>query len=241
MTSVVIGRTEREVCNSIESGLLANGMQWLAYETIVGTGSRSALLHARATDRVIAEDDVVMIDAGGEWRGYCSDITRTFPAGQRYTGEQRAIYELVLTAQKLALGAAQPGQTLVHLNQLAQDALRDGLARLGLVGGGDPDPLKSLMPHSTSHWIGLDVHDPSPYHDESGEPVRLQPGMCFTVEPGLYLAGRHGVRIEDDVLITPTGSEVLSSVPKEIEEIEEARAHATRTISSSATAHGAMS
>src|SRR5205823_471660 len=142
---------------SIESGFLSAGMQWAAYETIVGTGARSALLHARATDRVIAEDDVVMIDAGGEWQGYCADITRTLPAGGRFTREQRAVYEVVLGAQKLALGAAKPGETLTYLNDVAQDALREGLSRLGWLDASEPEPLKRLMPHSTSHWIGLDV------------------------------------------------------------------------------------
>jgi Xaa-Pro aminopeptidase len=234
MQQALIGKTERQICNIIEAGFLMEDMQWTAYETIVGSGHRSTLLHARATDRVVQDSDLVLIDAGGEWKGYCSDITRVMPAGRKFSVEQKHIYQVVLNAQTAALAAVKPGNSLQEIHYLAKEVLIEGLCRLGLPDTLVRPKMGELMPHSTSHWMGLDVHDPSPYTDDSGELIRLGSGMCFTVEPGLYFSGSEpfkkyngiGVRIEDDVIVTDHGCDHLSSVPKEVEEIEQLRSQA---------------
>ena len=233
MREPLIGRTEREIANFIEAGFLREGLQWIAYETIVGSGPRSTVLHARAGDRVIGEGEIVLIDAGGEWLGYCSDITRAVPSGASFSPRQREVYEVVLQAQKTAIAAVAPGATLGGLHELARAQLLEGLLALKLAWpAGRPD-LDSLMPHWTSHWIGLDVHDPSPHLQDDGTEIRLAPGMCFTIEPGLYFRDRAispegyegiGVRIEDDILVGNDRADVLTSAPKEVDEIEALRA-----------------
>jgi len=225
------GKTEREIANWIDAGFLKEGMRWNAYETIVGSGERTMDIHAWATDKVIKADDLIMVDAGGEWRGYCADITRTFPSGAKFSEEQKKIYAAVLNAQKSVIAAVRPGRSLQDLHQIGQAVLMEDLEKLGW----PHVDVEKLMPHGTSHWIGLDVHDPAPYFDEHGSAITLKQGMCFTVEPALYCtkesgapAAFHGigVRIEDDILVTKDGAESLTQVPKEIAEIEELRAKA---------------
>jgi Xaa-Pro aminopeptidase len=227
-----VDKSEEELSWKIEAGFLAEGMQWTAYETIVGSGPRATLLHARPTKRVMNQGELVVVDAGGEFEGYCADITRTLPVGARFTEEQKKLYQVVLGAQKQVIQAVAPGMTLQDLNTLAQESLRDGLSRQGFTRP-STDRFNLLMPHSTSHWIGMDVHDPAPQIDDSGAPILLAPGMCFTVEPGLYFRDKWdeyaslinmGCRIEDDIVVTAKGCELLSDVPKEVEEIEALRA-----------------
>ncbi len=226
------GQTERRVANWVEANFLLEDMQWTAYETIVGSGERSTILHARASDRRIQNGELVLVDAGGEWRGYCADITRTLPAGERFTKAQGEIYSAVLRAQKAAIALVRPGNTLEEIHAAAQNSLSESLARLGLSPHEARENISRFMPHSTSHWIGLDVHDPAPYVNDAGEPIRLRAGMTFTVEPGLYFREKNflgdyygiGVRIEDDLLVTEQGAELLTHAPKEIEEIEALRA-----------------
>jgi Xaa-Pro aminopeptidase len=232
MNQTLVGRSEREIANFIEAEFMKKGLQWTAYETIVGSGQRSTVLHARAGDRMIVEGEIVLIDAGGEWRGYCADVTRALPSGRRFTPAQRQVYSVVLEAQKLAIAAVAPGRTLGGIHELACNALREGLLALDLKWpNGKPD-LNRLMPHGTSHWLGLDVHDPSPHLRDDGSEILLERGMCFTVEPGLYFResevaplgyGGIGVRIEDDVVVGNQKADVLTSAPKEIDEIEALR------------------
>lgn len=228
-----LGQSERSVVNWIESRFMEQGMQWTAYESIAGSGERSTILHARGTERILQEGEVLLVDAGGEWNGYCSDITRVLPVGKTFSAEQKATYQIVLDAQKAVLNAVKPGESLRSLHDLALAALSEGLRREGFSKDYVSESLRHLMPHSTSHWIGLDVHDPSPYFDDSGSPLKLQEGMCFTVEPGIYFPKGLGapskyegigVRIEDDVVVTVKGCDLLTSVPKEISEIESMRA-----------------
>lgn len=235
MKTQLVGKTEIQTANMIESLFLAEDMQWTSYESIVGSGDRAVMLHARATRKKIQDGELVLIDAGAEWNSYCADITRTFPASKRFTSEQKALYETVLKAQKSILAAVKPGSTIQELHELSLQELREGLLRLGYDKNNLTEDLTQLMPHSTSHWIGMDVHDPSAYYDDRGQALKLAEGMCFTVEPGLYfregfkdLAGFEylGVRIEDDICVTSTGSEVLTSAPKETDEIEALRAKA---------------
>jgi Xaa-Pro aminopeptidase len=216
----------------MEANFLLEDMQWTAYETIVGSGIRATVLHARASNRVIQNGDLILIDAGGEWGGYCADITRTFPAFGPFSADQRLIYEIVFSAQKHVLESIKPGVSLKELHLAGADKLIEGLSRAGHRESEVRRALAKLMPHSTSHWIGMDVHDPSPYVGDDGSALRLSPGMTFTVEPGLYFREENlfpayygiGVRIEDDIVVTERGFELLSCAPKEIEEIELLRA-----------------
>lgn len=231
MKQPLIGKSEKQISNWIEAGFLYEDMQWTAYETIVGAGNRSTLLHARATDAIIRENDCLLVDAGGEWKGYCADITRTIPAGCKFSARQSELYHAVLAAQKGALVATKPGTSLQEIHQATLEVLVEELMKLNLPKELVQKNIASLMPHQTSHWIGLDVHDPSPHIDDSGDQIKLAPGMCFTIEPGLYFRQHElftqycgiGVRIEDDVLITESDYELLTPVPKELEEIEELR------------------
>jgi Xaa-Pro aminopeptidase len=232
----VTGLSEVAVANWIEARFLDQGLRWPAYETIVGSGPRATLLHARATTKAIQDGELVLVDAGGEWNGYCSDITRVIPAAERLTVEQKDIYSIVLSAQKAALNSVRPGQTISSIHAVAFDSLTASLAERGLATK-DSSEMRRLMPHNTSHWIGLDVHDPSPYIQDNGSEIILEAGMTFTVEPGLYFPHDHpsryqgiGVRIEDNVLVTDKGHEVLTSAPKEITEIESLRSEASRGI-----------
>ena len=230
MSEKMIGRTEREIANWIESQFLSEGLQWVAYESIVGSGPRSVVLHARASDRVIQKGDLVLVDAGGEWQGYCADITRTIPADLKFTAEQKSIYQAVQKAQAAVIANVAIGRSLIELHQVGLEILLIETQKAG-VALKNIDDIKTLMPHQTSHWIGLDVHDPSPYLDEDGNPIKLQTGMTFTVEPGLYFRDSAfgdkyrdiGVRIEYDIVVTARGAELLTSVPRDVEEIEELR------------------
>ncbi|MBI6546705.1 MAG: Xaa-Pro dipeptidase, partial [Cyanobacteria bacterium NC_groundwater_1444_Ag_S-0.65um_54_12] len=192
-------------------------------------------LHYVENNRRIAADDLVLIDAGCEFECYASDITRTFPANGVFNERQRALYQIVLAAQLASIQAIRPGMTIAEIHQLAVNSLTTGLVESGLLAGPVEQAIaaetyKRFYMHKTSHWLGLDVHDVGRY--KVGDNWRtLEPGMVLTVEPGLYIAAGTagvdpawwdlGVRIEDDVLVTATGHEVLSSgVPKTIAEIE---------------------
>lgn len=219
-----------------------NGSQYPAYGSIVATGANACVLHYRASDAELKEGDLVLIDAGCELDGYASDITRTYPVNGRFSGPQQALYELVLAAQQAALDMVRPGLPHSAIHEAAVQVLAQGMLDLGLLDrqkcGSVQDVVadKAYMPfymHGTSHWLGMDVHDVGAYRDTGapGKPWRaLAPGMVLTVEPGIYVrpgAGvpeqfwHTGIRIEDDVLVTPQGHEVFSTAPKSVAEIEQ--------------------
>ena len=206
-----------------------------AYEPIVGSGPNACVLHYRANNAPVADGDLLLCDAGAEYAGYASDITRTWPVSGTYSKEQRALYELVLAAQAAALAKARPGQSWIAGHEAAVETLTDGLLSLGLLRGTLKAALasgayKKFYMHKTGHWLGLDVHDVGEYK-LAGDFRELEPGMVFTIEPGLYIApGTKGVpakwqgigiRIEDDVLVTADGHEVLTdAVPKDPDAVE---------------------
>ena len=207
------------------------------YPPIVASGPNATVLHYTTNNRLVEENDLILIDAGTEYGYFTGDVTRTLPASGRFTREQETIYQIVLDAQTEAIKAVRPGATFIEPHDRALRVLVEGMAREGLLEG-DTDKLieeeayKKFYMHRTSHWLGMDVHDAGPYK-VADEYRRLEPGMVLTVEPGIYLAEDLpevdprfrgiGVRIEDDVLVTEAGSEVLSaSVPKTREEIENA-------------------
>jgi Xaa-Pro aminopeptidase len=194
------------------------GCETEAYSPIVGTGFDSTVLHFNKLDRKIEDGDIVLMDVGGQYSGYASDITRTIPANGKFTPRQREIYEIVLGAQNAALEQLKPGMTLggvgpSSLQKIAMDYIDSH--------GKDQEghSLGRYYIHGLSHHVGLDVHDPSG-PNYSTQP--LQPGMVITIEPGIYLPEENlGVRIEDDVLITPTGYKQLTArLPRSPDEIE---------------------
>lgn len=207
-----------------------------AYESIVGGGANATVLHYVANDQPLRDGTLVLIDAGCELEGYAADVTRTYPVGGRFAPEGRAVYDVVLAAQQAALEAARPGATLEDVHDAALRRLVDGMMTLGLLPRTGVDEaieaggFRRYYMHRTSHWLGLDVHDVGAYRQD-GRPRRLEPGMVFTVEPGLYVpAGDErapaalrgiGVRIEDDVAVTGGGHENLSAaIPKRPDEVE---------------------
>ena len=206
-----------------------------AYPSIVGSGENACILHYTDNGDRINDGELVLIDAGAEYQGYASDITRTFPANGRFSPAQRQIYELVLAAQTAAIAAVKPGNHWNDPHDAAVRVLTDGLVALGILKGKPRAAIKNraydkYYMHSTGHWLGMDVHDVGDYKVDGAWRL-LEAGMTLTVEPGLYFpAGDRGlakkwwnigVRIEDDVLVTKDGCEVLSGdAPKTVAGIE---------------------
>jgi Xaa-Pro aminopeptidase len=205
-----------------------------AYQPIVGAGANSCILHYRDNDQPLVSGDLLLIDAGCEFGCYASDITRTFPVSGRFSSEQRAVYEVVLEANRAAIACVRPGN---HWNQPHEAAVRvitHGLVKLGLLKGRPAALIRSgayrrFFMHRTGHWLGLDVHDVGDY--KVGDAWRvLEPGMVMTIEPGIYLPASSrvpkrfrniGIRIEDDVVVTRRGAEVLTArAPKDPDQIE---------------------
>ncbi|MFY9571451.1 MAG: aminopeptidase P N-terminal domain-containing protein [Blastocatellia bacterium] len=229
------GANEYEIEAVIRYVFRKNGSPRSGYSPIVGSGANATVLHYTVNNRTIEDGDLVLIDAGAEFGYYTGDVTRTLPASGRFTEDQAVLYQLVLDAQLEAIRAIRPGATFIEPHERAVRILTEGLVRLGLLDGEidkliEENAVKKFYMHRTSHWLGMDVHDAGPYK-VADEWRRLEAGMVLTVEPGLYIAEdadnvdpRYlgiGIRIEDDVLVTETGNEVLSSAaPKTIEEIE---------------------
>ena len=227
------GRFEYEIAAMLEYTFRRLGASGPAYTTIVGSGKNATTLHYTANDKQLVSGELVLIDAACELDGYASDVTRTYPVDGSMEGPARAIYEVVLTAQEASLQACRPGATLEEIHDAAVRSLVEGLVDLGLLRG-DVDELiaeDSYRPyymHRTSHWLGLDAHDVGTY-TAGGKPRLLEPGMVFTVEPGLYIADDDesaefrgiGVRIEDDVVITADGFENLTAaIPRRPADLE---------------------
>lgn len=210
------------------------GAEFPAYSPIVGSGENACILHYTENNAAMADGSLVLIDAGAEVDGYAADITRTFPVNGRFSGEQKAVYEVVLAAQAAALDQVAPGRHWNAPHDAAVRTLTQGLVDLGLLSGEvdgliEKNAYRRFYMHRTGHWLGLDVHDVGDYKID-GEWRELEPGMALTVEPGLYIAANKdiperwsniGVRIEDDALVTADGHEVLTAdTPKTVADIE---------------------
>jgi Xaa-Pro aminopeptidase len=202
LMAVRAGVKERVVAGEIEAALRRAGYERLAFETIVASGPNGALPHHRAGSRTLTAGDLVVLDFGGVLDGYCCDLTRTVSIGQP-SGQARRVYDAVLAAQQAAVDAVRPG-----LDASAVDAA----ARAVLESRG----LGQAFGHGTGHGLGLDIHEEPRIGRARPDaaPTALEPGMVFTIEPGAYLPGWGGVRIEDDVLVTATGCEVLTRPPR---------------------------
>ena len=236
------GRYEYEIQAEIEHIFRLRGGIGPAYPSIVASGANSCILHYVENNRQIQANDLLLIDAGCCYDYYNGDITRTFPVGGKFTAEQKTIYNIVLSAQKKAIAQVQPGNPWNLIHDTAVRVLVEGMLDLGILQGDIEEIIKEekykpYYMHRTGHWLGLDVHDAGFYkHGEEAWQV-LQPGQILTVEPGIYIGpyakpveGQPevnnrwrgiGIRIEDNVLVTKTGHEVLTAgVPKSVEEME---------------------
>jgi Xaa-Pro aminopeptidase len=242
MQACRVGMREYEIEAELLHEFRRQGAESPAYTSIVAAGSNACVLHYRAGRAEAKDGDLVLIDAACEVDGYAADVTRTFPANGRFTAEQRAVYEVVLAAQHAAIDAVRPGCDFNDAHDAATRVLTQGLIDLGLLSGSIDGAIESkafrqFFMHRTGHWLGLDVHDVGDYREpvaaqEGAErPWRiLAPGMVTTVEPGLYIHPAPnvderfhgiGIRIEDDVVVTSAGCEVLSNdAPRAASDIE---------------------
>ena len=228
------GKAEFEIEAELLHEFRRHGAQAPAYPPIVASGEHACVLHYVRNDGMLQDGDLLLVDAGCELDGYAADLTRTFPVSGRFNGAQRGLYELVLAAQAAAIAAVKPGDAWDAPHRAAIEVLSRGLIELGLLSGSldevvETEAYKKFYMHRTGHWLGLDVHDAGGYK-RGGKWRALEPGMVLTVEPGCYFRAGDGVperyagigvRIEDDVLVTEAGCEVLTrDAPKSISDIE---------------------
>jgi Xaa-Pro aminopeptidase len=232
------GAHEYELQSLLEREFRGGGGRGWGYYPIVASGENATVLHYSDNSMQVREGDLVLIDAGAEVDLYTADVTRTFPANGRFSAPQRACYELVLSAADQCIERTRPGETIDGLHERAVRVLTEGMVKLGLLKG-EVDALikdnayRKYYMHRTSHWLGLDVHDVGSYRTAEGKPRPLEPGMLFTIEPGLYIAKDDegapselrgiGIRIEDDILVTERGHESLTrAIPRTLKEVEAA-------------------
>ncbi len=216
------GMREYEIASLVEYVFAKNGCEAAAYGSIVGSGVHSCVLHYVEARKLIEKGDFICMDVGGEYHGYASDVTRSYPANGKFSPEQRAIYELVLEAQEAGVKACTVGVPFGTADQVARKIVNDGLIRLGIIT--EAKEAGKYFMHGTSHYIGLDVHD-------TGDYGPLKANQILTVEPGVYIKEGSpcdkkwwniGVRIEDTVLITDNGPVNMSGIglPRSVAEIE---------------------
>jgi len=234
MRACAPGRAEYEIAAEIAHEFRRHNADH-SYLPIVGGGGNACILHYRENDAVLRDGDLLLIDAGCEYQGYASDITRTFPVNGRFTAAQRAVYDIVLEANLAATAKVRPGNHWNEPHDAAVRVVTQGLVRLGLLKGRVPalekaQAYRRYFMHRTGHWLGMDVHDVGDY--KIGDEWRVfEPGMALTIEPGIYIPANArgvpkrlrgiGIRIEDDVVVTKDGCEVLTGgVPKRAGEIE---------------------
>ncbi|WP_430460602.1 Xaa-Pro aminopeptidase [Thalassolituus sp. LLYu03] len=235
MQMVKPGMFEYELEAELMRTFMAAGSRWPAYPSIVGTGENACILHYTHNNAEIKDGDLILIDAGCELDYYASDITRTFPANGKFTEPQRKLYQLVLDANYAAIDAVKAGNNWNDPHAAAVKVLVAGLVQYGLLSGDEETLIeeqayRQFYMHKTGHWLGMDVHDVGEYRID-GEWRLLEEGMVLTIEPGLYIAPDDetvdpmwrgiGIRIEDDVVVTKTGCNVLTrGVVKDVDAIE---------------------
>ncbi len=235
MTLSKAGMWEWEIEAELKYSMARSGCRFEAYNSIVAGGDNACILHYTENQHKLKAKDLLLIDAGGEYQGYASDITRTFPVNGKFSRAQKKLYALVLKAQHAAIAEVYPGSDWSKPHQAAVAVLTEGMIKLGILKGKlftllKKQSYKKYYMHKTGHWLGLDVHDVGDYQI-GGKPRTLEPGMVLTVEPGIYIPLDDknvpkefrgiGIRIEDDVLVTVDGHDVISkNAPKTIAEIE---------------------
>ncbi len=245
MRACTAGMTETQLEAELVHEFMLHGARTPAYSSIVGGGANACVLHYTDNVSVLRKSDLVLIDAGCEYEHYAADVTRTFPVSGRFSRSQRLLYEIVLEANRVAIDTCRPGAAFMDPHDAAVAVMVDGLRELGLLEGDAAEIIESgayrtFCPHNTSHWLGSDVHDVGDYRVD-GAWRALEPGMVLTIEPGIYVP-RHestehlparfrgvGIRIEDDVLITRRGAEVLTAgAPKTVADVEAVMAGAAQ-------------
>ena len=233
-----VGLYEYQIEAEILHEFSYHNARYAAYGTIVAGGDNANILHYTDNSDTLKDNELLLIDAGGELGGYAADITRTFPVNGKFTPEQKSIYQLVLDAKNLAIKAIKPGVCFAQLNQITNAFLTEGLLSLGILSGEleqliSDKKVNDYFIHGLGHWLGLDVHDVGDYHSNTKrEQCRpFEVGMAMTIEPGIYLPQSDlnldkkwrgiGVRIEDNIVVTEHGCENLTvTVPDTIEAIE---------------------
>ena len=215
------GWYEYQIQAMAEDIFTKDGSEYVAYPCIVGSGPNSTILHYETNRRQTQAGDFIEMDMGAEYHGYCADVTRSFPISGKFSPEQRAIYSLVFAAQESGIKACVAGAPFRSAHKIAVKTITDGLIKLGIIK--DSTDYRRYFMHGTSHYLGLDVHDAGFYGP-------LKPGNVLTVEPGIYIAEGSpcdpkwwniGCRIEDDILVTEQGPEILSkNSPRTIEALE---------------------
>ena len=234
MKSIQPGNTEQEIEAKYLYEFAKRGSRFAAYTPIVAGGENACILHYVENNQPLKDGELILVDAGGEYEMYASDITRTFPVNGKFTKEQLAIYNVVYEANQKAISAVIEGNNIMEPQKISEKVIVNGLVDLGILKG-DPDDLynagahKEFYMHKVGHWLGLDVHDSGDYM-ENGDFMFFKPGMVTTVEPGIYISSSAkvedrwkgiGIRIEDDILVTEGGNvnltEKVPSDPKEIE------------------------
>lgn len=229
------GMYEYQLQAEIEHEFAMAGAEFPAYSSIVGGGANGCILHYIENRAELRDGDLVLIDAGCEYQGYASDITRTFPVNGKFSPEQKVLYNIVLEAQYAAIAAVQAGNHWNDPHDATVQVITEGLVDAGLLKGRVDDLIESgayrdFYMHRAGHWLGLDVHDAGDYKVDHQWRL-LEPGMVMTVEPGLYVAPDNtrvarkwrgiGIRIEDNVAITGKGTQILTAdVPKTIDDIQ---------------------
>lgn len=258
------GMFEYQVQAEMERAFRNEGCAQLGYGSIVASGRNAAVLHYVTNDRRLAKGDLLLVDAGAEYRGYTADVTRTFPVSGRFSPRQRDVYEIVLAAQERCIDFARAGHTSLDMQRLSERVLAEGLRDLSLLRGSvdelvETEAVRVFYPHGIGHTLGLDVHDVQggrkrrlrlrPGSGKLRFRARLEPGFVITVEPGIYFmpallgdpkvrrkhraridfakaeawTGLGGVRIEDDVVVQPSGPpRNLTTVPKTVAAVEAA-------------------
>ena len=233
------GMNEYQVEAIIENYFKENGAAGAAYNSIVGGGANACILHYVENNAPLKDGDLLLVDAGAQYQGYASDITRTFPVNGKFTKPQRDVYDIVLDVEIACLEATRPGTTIKERQKLSIELLTEGMKQLGLLKGKTKDLIKKkayekYYMHGVGHYLGLDTHDAGRYFtDHKAKDSRpFAAGMVLTVEPGIYVPPDDksapskyrgiGVRIEDDVLVTADGNvNLTASCPKQAEEIED--------------------
>ena len=246
MKAVRPGRYEYAVRAAVEDVCTSGGAARMAYPSIVGSGPNSVILHYERDGRKMNAGEMIVNDSACEYGMYAADVTRSYPVSGTFSPEQRAIYEIVLAAQKAGFAKVRPGAAFHEVHDATVEVVTDGLLRLGILKGDRNELIRTVAyakfyPHGSSHWLGMNVHDVGSYEFSNPDAPRLEryrtagtklePGMALTVEPGIYIRDHAegvdpkwwniGVRIEDDVLVTPAGMDCLScSAPREPADVE---------------------
>ena len=235
MQKAKVGMSEYDLETMYMNEFKVNGSREASYTPIIAGGARACILHYIDNDQQIEDGELVLVDAGCEYGMYASDITRTYPINGQFTGEQKAVYDVVLEAHNAACHAAKVGNPCTDPQKISEKSLSQGLKDIGLLDGSldeilDKKLFREFYYHKIGHWMGLDVHDDCPYAVD-GKEILFQDNMVMTIEPGVYVNDTAnvddrwkgiGIRIENDILITSDGYENLTAkVPVETEEIEQ--------------------